>query len=113
MKFSLDIYIICNNPVILDELEGKVHAKTDAKVWGIQYRKYQGTDEDGNKFLSAIVRFHQDVDRAVAWNWFENKVREDEILPQILAGSYLRLHKCYHDEIPIKPCEKTEILKWP
>jgi hypothetical protein len=109
MKYSLDVHVICNNQTIIDALKAKVPAKTDAQLWDVEYHKEEGTDIDGNKFLSAEVRFNQEVDRTVAWNWLKNKVQEAGILPQILTGSYLRVHKCYHDEVPERACEITDV----
>ena len=106
MKHSLDIKIVCNDQTIIDAIKAKVPAKLDSKVWSDGYDFDESVD-DGNKQLRAMVRFNLDTDRQVAWTWIRDKA--EQVKADLLAGSYVRLHTCYHDETPQKGCVETLI----
>jgi len=109
MKHSLDLYIVSNNQSVIDQLIAAAPAQEDETVWANGYKGItQSEDENGDHVLSGIVRFNEELSRDQA-----------QVAIMGLAGmfalceprSYIRLHTCYHDETPPKPCAVTTLYE--
>lgn len=85
--------------------------KLNATVWTNEYTIREGINLDGNKFISAMVRFNNMPDRQIIKNKIQNKLTPT-ILLQILTGSYIRLHTCNHDDNnKTTGCIETELWR--
>lgn len=105
--YSLDIHLITNNTTIINAVSAAVPAKLDARMWADEYTLGTGTNEDGDNFINIMVRFNEDAERTTVWNWMKSK--RDQVVGQLLTGSFIRLHTCYHDETPVKGCVETNL----
>lgn len=108
MKHSLDIRIISNNQGTLDGIMAALPGKDDSRVWSEQYNLTQSVDENGDNVISGMIRFKEDQDRADVMAVAESV---EGMFALCEPGSYLRLHTCYHDEDPPKPCEITVLYE--
>jgi len=109
MKHSLDLYIVSNEQDTLDGIMAALPGEDDLRVWSEQYEAPTlSVDENGDNVLSGMIRFNEDQDRA-------DVAEAAEAIEGMFAlcepGSYLRLHTCYHDETPAKPCEVTVLYE--
>jgi hypothetical protein len=108
MKYSLDVYIISNNAGIRTAVKEVLPSKDHPSVWDGEYNWNEGLNTDNNEYFSAEIKFNIKADR----DGFTNSVKAlDPIIDQCLPGSYVREHRCYHDETPPKPCEEETILR--
>lgn len=108
MKYSLDCYIKTNSSEIRNAVKQLILSIDDSKVWGVQYDYSEFEDlEDGTTVFSCTVRFNIKTDRdAVAAS-----IKGLNNINACEDGSFVRKHKCYHDETPPKPCEEETILR--
>lgn len=108
MKYSLDVYIVTNNAGLMTAVKNVLPAIDHPSVWSGDYEWGEGTKENGDKFFTAMIRFNVKADR----DGFTNSVKGiTGIINQCLDGSFVREHKCYHDENPVKSCEEETILR--
>jgi hypothetical protein len=99
MVYSLDVYIICNNQTILDKILAKLPPKTNPQVWPDDYRDpTQTVDDSANKVITAMIRLNQDNYRSVIMNDLGGEVTLGQIYDFFIVGSWIRFHKCFHDE---------------
>lgn len=109
MKHSLDAHIITNTTSILDWIESNVPSKLDSTVWANQYDIGRGIDIDGNNYISLMIRFNNIPDRQVIMDKLQTKAQQ--VVGQLLTGSYLRLHTCDHDLEQRTGCVETYIWR--
>ena len=107
MVYSLDVHLVTNNNAVINAVMDQVPTKLDSRVWADRYDLSTGPDIEGNNYIHIMVRFNQDADRSVVWNWMKGK--KDQVINKILPGSYIRLHNCFHDETPVKDCIVTDV----
>lgn len=109
MKYSLDCYIKTDNQGIRNAVKQLIPSIEDGRVWDGQYNCEEDVDTfDGIAFLSCSVRFNLEVDR----NGITNSVRGlAGVIHSCEVGSYVREHKCYHDETPARRCEEETIVR--
>lgn len=109
MKHSLDLRIISNDQKTLDYVLAALPGQDDPRVWAEQYQApTQDVDESNDAVLLGMIRFNEDADRAD----IEYAVQGvSGMFARCEPGSYLRLHTCYHDENPPKPCEVTTLYE--
>lgn len=107
MKYSLDCYIKTNNQGIRNAVKQLVPSIEDSRVWNGQY-DYKETEEEGVAVFSCMVRFNTKADR----DGVTNSVRGlAGVIHNLESGSFVREHKCYHDETPTKGCEEETIIR--
>ena len=92
--FELNIYAISNNPEVHTKLRNKIPAKLDARVWADGYDVIE-SEAGGIPTTSISVRFNQSADRTVILNQINALA---EFKPGCEIGSFIKKHKCYHDE---------------
>jgi hypothetical protein len=109
MKYSLDCYIKTNNEGIRNAIKQILPSIDDARVWAAQYEFNEAEDPfDAIMIFSCSIRFHLKSDR----DGFTNSVKGlAGIIQTCENGSFVREHKCYHDEIPSLACEEETILR--
>lgn len=109
MKHSLDLRIISNDQATLDQVMKELPAKDDATMWAAGYdRLKRGVNENGDQVLSGMIRFNEELSRDQAQDVVMGVAGMFTLCE---PGSYLRLHTCYHDEKPVKPCEVTTLYE--
>jgi len=109
MKHSLDLRIVSNNQDTLDGIMAALPGADDSRVWSEQYETLtRSVDENGDNVISGMIRFNEDQDRA---DVAEAAEAVEGMFYLCEPGSYLRLHTCYHDETPAKPCEVTVLYE--
>ena len=108
MIYSLDLYIMTDNSGLRNAVKAVLPASNHATVWETEYEVVEGTNFDGNDFLRAEIRFNTSGDRTAVCNSVKGLVG---IVDACEVGSYVREHRCYHDEIPPKPCEVETMLE--
>lgn len=113
MKYALGLHLITDSQIVIDTFKVKIPVKLDAKIWETEYSVADFV-WSGHKVLEVMVRFHNQTDRTASINWLKNKAVELE--PQLLEGSYVTKHKCWHDNldeldepIPNTPCDPTVV----
>ena len=94
MLYSLDIYIVTDNENIITAIKNKIPEKLSAQVWEFDYMKQAGLTDDGFKFISGEIKFKNEADRQVAFNWIKNK--KDQVIDSLEDDSFLQLHNCPH-----------------
>ncbi len=108
MKYSLDVKIITNNHGLRNAVKNILPSINHPGVWGGQYIWNEDVDGEGNSYFFAEIKFNVKSDR----DGFTNSVKGlTGIIKQCLKGSFVREHKCYHDEEINKPCEIETILE--
>ena len=106
MKYSLGLYIVTNNTGKLIAVRNLLPLKEDGRIWPDEYKLVEGKTDEDNDYLLAEIRFNTIEERA----GILNSVKGIEgVLHQCLAGSFIRQHKCYHDEEDSKKCEVETI----
>lgn len=100
MKYSLGVYIVSNNQGLLDSIKAALPLSSNPALWNEQYALAQTTNMAMDNVLAGEIRFNADVNRDTALNSILDLTG---IFTQCEVGSYIRLHTCFHDEIP-KPC---------
>lgn len=109
MKYSLDIYIVTNNQLILDTIKTNIPSKLDTIIWANEYTAELGIDLRGNKYVNATIRFNDMPNRKIIRDKIQDRLTPT-VLSQILKGSYIRLHTCNHDDRnKTTGCIETEI----
>lgn len=109
MKHSLDLQIISNDRETLDGIMAVLPGKDDPRVWADKYEApVRFEDPDGNHVVVGTIRFNEDQDRA---DVASAAAAVKGMFALCEPGSYLRLHTCYHDEDPPKPCEVTVLYE--
>jgi hypothetical protein len=108
MKYSFDCYIRTNNDGIRNAVKQLIPDVNDSRVWGGEYVFAEGTDDEGTKVFNCQVRFNIESDR----NSITASVKGlTGVINACEYGSFVREHRCFHDEIPPKPCEEETILR--
>lgn len=109
MKYSLDCHIKTDNGGLRNAIKQVLPSIDDPRVWDGQYDFSEFDDPfNGVTVFSCSIRFHLKADR----NGITNSVKGlDGIIQACENGSFIREHKCYHDENPQKPCEEETILR--
>jgi len=111
MKYSLDCHIKTDNAGLRNAVKQVIPSIEDSRVWDGSYTFDEFEDPfdlEGTMVFSCSVRFHLEADR----NGITNSVKGlDGIIQACEDGSFVREHKCYHDETPQKPCEEETILR--
>ena len=109
MKYSLDCHIKTNNNGIRNAVKQLIPSKDDSRVWGGQYDNTENPDpEDGIMVFSCMVRFNMESDRAALTASVKGLAG---VINACESGSFVREHKCYHDETPQRKCEEETILR--
>lgn len=109
MKYSLDCYIKTNNQGIRNAVKQLIPSIEDDRVWSGQYSYNETVDPfDGISIFSCSIRFNLEADR----NGIINSIKGlAGVINSCEVGSFVREHKCYHDETPLKSCEEETILR--
>ena len=110
MVFSLDIYIVCNNEPVRQNVLNSLPDETDDRVHSDTYKApIERQDEDGDWVISGRIRFNQVGDlqnfRAIL-KGLNGVFAQCDPLKTFIKG-----HNCYHDEIPPKPCKDALIFE--
>lgn len=107
MKYSLDCYIKTNNQGIRNAVKQLIPSIEDNRIWDGEY-DYKEYEEEEVSVFSCMVRFNVKADR----NAIINSVRGlAGVIHSCEVGSFVREHKCYHDETDARPCEEETILR--
>lgn len=94
--YETNILAISSNPEVHTDLRDKIPAKLDARVWADDYRIVSGIYLDsGIPYTYVSVRFNASADRTTILNQI-NALTEFKTDCEI--GSYIKKHKCFHDE---------------
>lgn len=109
MKYSLDCYIRTNNQGIRNAVKHLIPGIDDSRVWDGQYDfdEFEGI-EDGIMVFACMVRFNVEADRTSIVASVKGLAG---IINACEIGSFVREHKCYHDEEESKRCEIETILE--
>ena len=108
MIYSLDCCIKTNNNGIRNAVKNLIPDIDDPRVWDGQYSYTDTLDVDSVMVFSCEVRFTTESDR----NSISAEVKGlAGVINACEDGSFVREHKCYHDETPTKPCEEETILR--
>lgn len=109
MKYSLDCHIKTDNEGLRNAVKQVIPSKDDPRVFGEAYDFSETKDPvDGITIFSCSVRFHLEADR----NGITNSVKGlAGIIQACEDGSFIREHKCFHDEEIPRPCEEETILR--
>lgn len=102
MKYSLGIHIVINNSGKLTAIKNLLPLRGDGRIWPDEYELFEGEDDDGNDYLLAEIRFNNIEERTGILNSIKGI---EGMLHQCLPGSFIRQHKCYHDEEDGGKCE--------
>lgn len=94
MLYSLDLYIKTADENIPTAIAEKIADKLDDRVWEIEYKKDIGVNKAGFHYIAAEVKFKNESDRQIAFNWIKSK--KDSVIDFIYNDSYLQLHNCPH-----------------
>ena len=109
MKYSLDCHIKTNNAGLRNAVKQVLPSIDDTRVWGGAYDFSEFEDPfDGVIIFSCSIRFHLEADRRGVTNSVKGLTG---IIQACEDGSYVREHKCYHDETPSKACKEETILR--
>jgi hypothetical protein len=109
MKYSLDCYIKTDNDGIRNAVQQLIPSIDDNRVWSGEYTCVDAVDEiDGIKTFLCRVGFNLESDRAGIVTSIKGLTG---IINNCEVGSYVREHKCFNDETPLKPCEVETILR--
>ena len=106
MKYSLGLHIVLNNTGKLAAVKNLLPLKEDNNVWPDEYKLVEGKDDDDNDYLLVEIRFNNIEERSGVLNSIKGI---EGILHQCLPGSFIRQHKCYHDEEDSRKCEVETI----
>ena len=103
--YAIDILAISNDEPTLTRIKNKIPARLDAKMWDAEYQVQDIIDiVSGAPAVNIQVRFNLAADRTAALN--EINALSD-LKPNLLVGSFIGKHKCYHDEgLPCSPLVK-------
>jgi hypothetical protein len=109
MKYSLDCYIKTDNNGIRNAVMQLIPSIDDLRVWDGEYSFGNCSDpDDGINIFSCMIRFNTESDRASVVSSVKGLAG---VINACEEGSFVREHKCYHDETPQKPCEEETILR--
>lgn len=113
MKQAIMITIICIHQPAIDVIVAQIPLQHDPRIWPNEYQPATvvlspadpvfGTQE--RQILTATFRCHDDIDQAAIAEALIQAVLNNA--PVVLGGSSIKLHTCYHDEIPPRGCEET------
>jgi len=108
MRYSLDLKMI-GDKSYLESIEDELPQKDDEIVDSELYNTPIYTEApDGRTALTGMIRFIKDADRETA----EQAILDlSGTFDKAEVGSVLKLHTCYHDQDPPKPCEATTIYE--
>jgi hypothetical protein len=107
MKYSLDCHIRTNNDGIRNAVKQLIPDASDSRVWDGEYQ-HSETEDEGVMAFSCAVRFNVEADRAAVVASVKGLAG---IINACEVGSFVREHKCYHDEEVPKACEEETILR--
>lgn len=109
-KFSLDLNIICNDQSTLDAAIAATPSETDDRVWSVQYQgAKEYIDDDGNKVVTAKVRFHDKVDRD---DIHDIITQVQGLLTLCEVDTWIRLLICRHNpDTENSPCEEEIVYR--
>lgn len=108
MKYSLDCHIITNNNGIRNAVKQLIPSIDDSRIWGEEYEYYEKPNEDGVMIFSCRIRFHIKTERSAITSSVHGL---QGILMACENESFVREHKCFHDETPKKPCEQENVIR--
>lgn len=108
MKYSLDCHIKTDNSGIRNAVKQLIPDIDDSRVWNGEYSFNEGAGIDGIQVFNCAVRFNVKADRDAVANSVKGLAG---ILNACEVGSFVREHRCYHDEVPLKACEEETILR--
>jgi len=104
--FEVNLYAISNNAdlhtTLLNKMEGE---RVSGKVWTDDYSVVSGVDEAGVPTTFCSVRFNDAANRTAVLNWINGLAG---FKADCEIGSYVKYHKCFHDEK--LPCEAPVTL---
>jgi len=100
MKYWIGLNIISNNPGLLNAVENAIPQRLDSKLWNGDYHVNRGYDISGITSITASIFFNDFNERA---NFKASLGAINGFLHTALPGSFLKMSKCYHDEISNKP----------
>ena len=108
MKYSLDCHIRTNNNGIRNAVKQLIPDIDDSRVWDGAYDFDDNEDAEGIMVFNCMMRFHTEADR----NSVTTSVKGlAGVINACEDGSFVREHKCYHDETPPRACEEETILR--
>lgn len=108
MKYCLDVYLEIADPVIQVAVADLMPSILDDKVWSPILRAYKKRvvlGEDKQECISIAIRYNT-LEEAVKVYDAVNALIGDftDCRKSQPGASYVRIHKCYWDEKPHKPC---------
>ena len=93
--YELNIFAISNNTDLHTVLQSKIPVKLDARMWADDYTINTGTDDAGVPTTFISIRFNDSADRTVIANQINTLAG---FKADCEVGSYVKKHKCFHDE---------------
>lgn len=99
--YELNIRAISNNSDVHTSLKSKIPDQLDARIWSNDYVVDDDATEndyaggEGISTTSVSVRFNDSADRTTVINEINALAN---FKTNCLSGSYIKQHKCYHDE---------------
>jgi hypothetical protein len=108
MVYWIGINVISNNQGLLNAVENVIPDKIDNRLWQTsEYQANKGIDDDGNNFFYASLFFDDITER----DNFHVVLRGiNGMLHSAMAGSYIKMTKCWHDEKVNGLCTKLDEL---
>lgn len=108
MKYSLDCYIRTNNSGLRNAVKQLIPIISDPRIWDGEYDYIEIPDEEGVIVFQCLVRFNVESERNAVTASVKGLAG---IINACELGSFVREHKCYHDENPSRSCEEQTILR--
>lgn len=98
-KHCLQVILITDNTDILDATEDKINGVLASKLWANEYKVKRGVfkviGEPSHPLLDIDVRFNVDTDMQTIKDWMKTKAQN--VVGDLLGGSYIQVHVCNHD----------------
>lgn len=102
MKAWIGIRVISNNQGLLNAVENMLPNRLDSRLWDSeQFTITRDFDMNGQEFIFASLFFNDFSERA---NFKAALGGITGFLHTALAGSFVKMSKCWHDEIGENDC---------
>lgn len=105
MVYCLSVRIVTDSQSVIDAIEVKVKARTDAQLWqdDVDWAKMTYADSNGHLVLYGEMRFLEEAEMDTSLTWMKNETNTYEAL-LISAegeepGSYVEAHTCDHRKL--------------
>ena len=111
MKAWIGLYIKSNNQGLLNAVENAIPSRFDNRLWNTkQYNLSRYFDLDGIEVVCASLFFNDFNERA---SFKAGLGGINGFLHAALPGSFLKMSKCWHDELESNGCPiKTDELEY-